>query len=86
MRAKRHIPAQVAAHLVEHLGDEPLTNRESEVLHLVMAGNRNRDIARQLFISEETVKAHIKHTMEKLGAVGRTQAVTIAAKRGIIHI
>lgn|SRR5215813_8462347 len=83
---RKHIPPEVAAHLAEHLGDEPLTDRELEVLRLVMAGNRNRDIASCLFISEETVKAHIKHTMEKLGALDRTQAVTIAAKRGIIQL
>jgi DNA-binding NarL/FixJ family response regulator len=56
------------------------------VLELAMGGNRNRDIADRLFISEETVKAHIKHIMEKLGANDRTQAVTIAARRGIIQI
>jgi DNA-binding NarL/FixJ family response regulator len=83
---RNHIPPEVAAHLAEHLGDEPLTDRELEVLRLVMAGNHNRDIAGQLFISEETVKAHIKHMMEKLGAMDRTQAVTIAAKRGIVQI
>lgn len=83
---RKHIPPEVAAHLAEHLGEEPLTDREVEVLRLVMAGNRNRDIANRLFISEETVKAHIKHTMEKLGAMDRTQAVTIAARRGIIQL
>ena len=83
---KKHIPTAVATHLAEHLGEEPLTERELEVLRLVMGGNRNRDIADRLFISEETVKAHLKHAMEKLGATDRTQAVTIAAKRGIIQI
>lgn len=83
---RKHIPPEVAAHLAEHMGDEPLTDREVEILRLVMAGNRNRDIASCLFISEETVKAHMKHAMEKLGAMDRTQAVTIAAKRGIIQL
>ena len=83
---KKHIPAEVAARLAEHFSDEALTRREVEVLALVMAGNRNRDIADQLFISEETVKAHVKHTMEKLGALDRTQAVTIALRRGVLQL
>jgi DNA-binding NarL/FixJ family response regulator len=56
------------------------------VLQHIAGGNRNRDIAEKLFISEETVKVHIKHIMEKLGASDRTQAVAIALKRGIIHL
>jgi DNA-binding NarL/FixJ family response regulator len=83
---KKRIPTEIAAHLAEHLSDDALTEREVEVLQLVMGGNRNRNIAKCLFISEETVKAHIKHIMEKLGASDRTQAVTIAARRGIIQI
>jgi DNA-binding NarL/FixJ family response regulator len=83
---KKRIPAEVAAHLAEHLGDEALTPREVEVLRRLASGNRNRDIAEQLFISEETVKVHIKHIMEKLGASDRTQAVAIAVRRGIIQL
>ena len=49
-------------------------------------GNRNRDIAERLFISEETVKVHIKHIMEKLGASDRTQAVAIAVRRGFMQL
>jgi len=49
-------------------------------------GNRNREIAENLFIAEETVKAHLKHVMEKLGANDRTQAVAIGVRRGIIQI
>ena len=76
----------MATRIAEHLSDDPLTEREVEVLQLAMAGSRNRDIANRLFISEETVKAHIKHILEKLGASDRTQAVTIAVQRGIIQI
>ncbi len=85
-KGKKHIPAEIAAHLAEHLGDESLTGRETEVLKLVGGGNRNRDIAEQLFISEETVKVHIKHIMDKLGASDRTEAVSIAIRRGIIQL
>ncbi len=83
---KKRIPAELAAHLAEHMGDESLTEREIEVLRHVSGGNRNRDIAERLFISEETVKVHIKHIMEKLGATDRTQAVAIAVRRGIIQL
>lgn len=83
---KKRIPPEIAAQLAEHLGDEFLTDREIEVLQQIASGNRNRDIANRLFISEETVKVHIKHIMEKLGANDRTQAVAIGIRRGIIHL
>jgi DNA-binding NarL/FixJ family response regulator len=83
---KKSIPAQLAAQLAEHMSDELLTEREVEVLGQIAGGNRNRDIAERLFISEETVKVHIKHIMEKLGASDRTQAVAIGVRRGIIQL
>lgn len=83
---KKRIPPEVAAHLAEHMGEETLTARELEVLQQVAGGNRNRDIAGRLFISEETVKVHVKHIMEKLGAKDRTEAVSIAIRRGIIQL
>lgn len=83
---RKGIPPDVAAHIAEHLGEEALTGRELDVLRLVAGGNRNRDIAERLFISEETVKVHVKHVMEKLGASDRTQAVAIALRRGIIQL
>jgi DNA-binding NarL/FixJ family response regulator len=83
---KKRIPAEIAARLAEHLSDEALTAREIEVLRQVASGNRNRDIAERLFISEETVKVHVKHIMDKLGAHDRTEAVSIAIRRGIIQL
>jgi DNA-binding NarL/FixJ family response regulator len=83
---KKRIPTEIAAHLAEHYSDEALTNREIEVLKQIADGNRNRDIADKLFIAEETVKVHIKHIMEKLGATDRTQAVAIGVRRGIIQL
>jgi DNA-binding NarL/FixJ family response regulator len=83
---RKHIPSEVAARLAEHLGEETLSKREIEVLQKVAGGNRNSEIAGLLFISEDTVKGHIKHIMEKLGAGDRTEAVAIAVRRGIIHI
>lgn len=83
---RKRIPPQLAAQLAEHMSDEALTTREVEVLGQIAGGNRNKDIAEQLFISEETVKVHIKHIMEKLGASDRTQAVAIGIRRGIIQL
>ena len=83
---KKRIPPEIASQLAEHMSDQNLTEREVEVLRQVADGNRNRDIAKNLFISEETVKVHIKHIMEKLGAADRTQAVSIGIRRGIIQL
>jgi len=83
---KKRVPAEIAAQIAEHVGDEKLTDREVDVLRQAAGGNRNRDIAYKLLIAEETVKAHIKHIMEKLSASDRTQAVTIAARRGFIQL
>jgi DNA-binding NarL/FixJ family response regulator len=83
---KKRIPPEIAAQLAEHFSDESLTSREIDVLEHVAGGNRNRDIAEQLKISEETVKVHMKHIMDKLGASDRTQAVAIALRRGIIQL
>ncbi|HEY7924229.1 MAG TPA: response regulator transcription factor [Vicinamibacteria bacterium] len=83
---KKRIPQEIAAQLADHIADESLTGREIDVLQHVAGGNRNRDIAERLFISEETVKVHVKHIMEKLGASDRTAAVAIAVRRGIIRL
>jgi DNA-binding NarL/FixJ family response regulator len=83
---KKCVSPEIAAGLAEHFGDEALSQRELEVLRQVAAGHRNRDIAARLFIAEETVKVHVKHIMDKLGANDRTQSVTIAVRRGIIQL
>lgn len=83
---KKAIPPEIAMQLANHMSDETLTAREIEILQQVAEGNRNRDIAERLFISEGTVKVHLQHIMDKLGASDRTQAITIAVRRGIIHL
>jgi DNA-binding NarL/FixJ family response regulator len=83
---RKRIPHEIAAQLADHIADEPLTGREIDVLQHVAGGNRNKDIAQQLSISEETVKVHVKHIMEKLGATDRTAAVAIGVRRGIIQL
>jgi DNA-binding NarL/FixJ family response regulator len=83
---KKKIPIPIAAKLAEHYSDELLTDREVEVLRHLVDGKRNRDIAEKLFIAEETVKAHMKHILTKLGANDRTQALAIALQRGVIQL
>jgi len=83
---RQRIPSDVAGCVAEHLGQEDLTPRELEVLELIRDGNRNKQIADQLSISETTVNFHIKNIVEKLQANDRTHAVTIALRRGLLHI
>jgi two-component system, NarL family, response regulator len=83
---RRVIPPQVAARLAEFTPRVDLTPREIEVLRLAAKGLRNRDIARVIGRTEETVKVHLKHLMSKLGASDRTEAATLALQRGIIHL
>jgi len=83
---RRQIPPEVAARLAEHLGDDDLTARELDVLRLIRDGYRNKQIADQLSISENTVNFHIKNLVDKLQANDRTHAVTIALRRGLLQI
>ena len=83
---KRHVPAEVAARLAEHMGDDDLTARELEVLRLIRDGHRNKQIANEMGIAEATVNFHIKNLVDKLGANDRTHAVTIAVRRGLLQI
>ena len=84
-RGQRYVPAEVARELAEHVGDEMLSRREIEVIELIAAGNSNKRIADVLSISEETVKNHVSHVLDKLGASDRTHAVSIAYRRGILR-
>src|SRR5262245_33296574 len=83
---KRYIPAEVGSKIAENLPRTDLTSREIEVLQMVAAGMRNKEIAGQLNLAEATVNAHLKHILEKLNATDRTQAVTIALRRGVIRL
>lgn len=83
---RRHIPAEIAQQIAQHAGEESLSEREIGVLKLVSLGHANKEIARLLSISEETVKGHMKSIFTKLDVNDRTQAVTLAAKRGIIDL
>jgi DNA-binding NarL/FixJ family response regulator len=83
---RRVIPTAIAARLAEFTPRADLTSRELDVLRLAARGFRNREIARSLTRSEETIKVHVKHIMAKLGVRDRTEAVTVALRRGIIHL
>jgi DNA-binding NarL/FixJ family response regulator len=80
------IPGLVASQIAVHLGDKSLSTRELEVLRLIANGHRNKSVANELSISEDTVKMHVKNTMAKLNANDRTHAVTIAIQRGFISV
>jgi DNA-binding NarL/FixJ family response regulator len=83
---RRVIPSEIAARLAEFTPRQDLTARELEVLRLVAKGLRNRDIARAIGRTPETVKVHLKHVMEKLHVRDRTEAVIQAVRRGIIRL
>jgi DNA-binding NarL/FixJ family response regulator len=83
---KKHFPAEVAMRLAGYFADDELTRREIQVLELIRDGNRNKQIADQLSISETTVNFHIRNIVDKLQARDRTNAVIIALRRGLLPI
>jgi len=82
----RHIPAAIAMRLAERMVSSDLTSREMEVLELIVRGHSNKEIGASLAISEATVKSHINNILSKLGVTDRTQAVTTALQRGLVHL
>jgi DNA-binding NarL/FixJ family response regulator len=85
-RGQRVIPPVVAGRLAEYTPRVELTEREREILEYVARGFSNKDIARAIGRTDETVKIHLKSVFAKLGAADRTEAVTVALQRGIIHL
>jgi DNA-binding NarL/FixJ family response regulator len=83
---RRHVAAEIAQEMALHAADEPLSEREIAILQLVASGNANKEIAWQLTISEETVKAHMRSIFSKLDVNDRTHAVTAALRRGVIEL
>jgi DNA-binding NarL/FixJ family response regulator len=83
---QKRLSAEIAAEVAEHATDDLLTPREIAVLRLIATGNANKEIARRLSLTEETVKSHVKNILAKLGARDRTHAATIGLKRGIIEL
>jgi DNA-binding NarL/FixJ family response regulator len=95
-RGEALLPPVVAGKLVERFtqmaqrqggdGEEALTERELEVLRLMAQGARNKEIAHDLSITERTAKAHVSSILGKLAASDRTEAVTIALRKGLIKL
>jgi two-component system NarL family response regulator len=83
---QKRLPPEVAAKLAERITAEPLTPRELDVLRLIVAGMSNKEIGAALNIAEGTVKIHVNGLLGKLGVSDRTQAVTEALRRGIVHL
>jgi DNA-binding NarL/FixJ family response regulator len=83
---RRYVLAEVAQEIAIHAAEDPLTTREVEILGMVAEGNANKVIARRLSLSEDTVKAHLRAIYSKLDVNDRTQAVTVALRRGIIAL
>jgi DNA-binding NarL/FixJ family response regulator len=85
-RGRRHLDRNIADEIALHVVDEPLSDREVTILRLVSIGKSNKQVAWELGLSEETVKAHLKTIFAKLDVADRTHAVTVAARRGIIEL
>src|SRR6201992_937452 len=83
---QKRIQSEIAAKLADHAADDPLTEREIEVLGMMGDGNSNKMIADKLSITEHTVKGHVKSILSKMGASERTHAVKLGIKRGITQI
>ena len=83
---QRYISPDVGRHLADHVSQNELSARELEVLAQMFEGKSNKEIGKALGISEHTVNIHVKNVLAKLGASGRTEAVTIALRKGLLHI
>jgi len=86
MQGQRYLAHAVAAKLADHLGATQLSSRELEILQLVATGLSNKGIARKAGITEGTVKFHVNNILEKLQCASRTEAVSLALKRGLIQL
>jgi|SRR6267142_251077 len=83
---KRWIPPEVGAKLARRVATRDLTAREMQVLRAIAAGKSNKEIGVALNITEATVKVHVTHVLEKLKVSGRTEAIGVALKRGLVHM
>lgn len=82
---RKALSPDVSFELAEHATDDPLTPAEIRVLRLIAQGNANKEIARELSLSEETIKGQVRNILSKLDAKDRTHAAMIGFKRGIIE-
>jgi two-component system, NarL family, response regulator len=86
VEGRRWVPPAVAARLGKRVADRALTARELEVIRVLTSGKSNKEIGTLLDISEATVKVHITHILEKLKVTGRTEAINVAMRSGLVHI
>lgn len=86
MTGQKWIPPEVAGHLTSRKRGEVLTTREREIVERLALGEANKQIGNAIGITEETVKSHVKNILAKLQVRDRTEAVTVALRRGIIHL
>jgi DNA-binding NarL/FixJ family response regulator len=84
-RGEMHLSPALIAKLASGLGDEALTTREQNVLELLALGRSNKDIGLALDIGETTVKSHLRSIFAKLGVVSRTEAISVASRRGLLE-
>jgi len=80
------IPTALAAKLAESMSSEPLTGRELDVLNLLEDGKSNKEIGSHLYITETTVKSHLRSIFSKLNVLSRTEAITTASRRGLVQL
>ncbi|MEG3862323.1 response regulator transcription factor [Microcoleus sp. herbarium12] len=83
---KKYIPSAVGAKLADRMDNAQLSDRELEVIRLIVAGKSNHEISQVMHISESTVKFHINNILCKMGVSDRTQAAITALKRGIVSL
>lgn len=82
----RYLPVAVAQRLAAHFPRAVLTEREQQVLRVLVRGLRNKEIAYELGISEDTARVHVQHILSKLQVTNRTEAVVVALQRGLLHL
>ena len=80
------IPPSLIAKLAAGISNEPLTGRELEVLALLARGKSNKEIGKNLYIGETTVKSHLRSIFAKLNVLSRTEAITVASRRGLVQL
>jgi two-component system NarL family response regulator len=85
-RGESFLPAEIGFKLAESMSHPELSNRETQVLQYLACGRSNKEIGKILYICEGTVKHHVKSILSKLDAIGRAEAIAIAARRGLIHL
>ena len=85
-RGERYLPVNIGLKLADSVSRPSLSTRETQVLQCLARGLSNKEIGRCLCVSEGTVKHHVKSILSKLDAIGRTEAIAIAARRGLVHL